>query len=59
MVFGNREPWRKRMSFSQEAGPVVGVRFMGFILSAKGRDIDREAATPPWTFFLSDMRDRG
>jgi hypothetical protein len=23
VIFGNRGPWRKRMSFSQEAGPFV------------------------------------
>ena len=59
VIFGNREPWRNRMSFSQGTGPFVGAWFMGLTSTVKGRGIDREAATPPWTFFLSDIRDRG
>ena len=59
MVFGNREPWRNRMSFSQEARPFVGVRFIGLISTVKGRGIDREAARPACTFYLSDILDRG
>jgi hypothetical protein len=59
VVFGNRGPWRNRMSFSQGAEPFVGVLFIGFNSTAKGCCIDREAAAPPSTFFLSDKRDRG
>jgi len=59
VIFGNRGPWRNKMSFSQEAGLFVVALFIGFISTAKGCCIDREAATPPCTFFLSDIRDRG
>ena len=59
VFFGNRGPWRKRVSFSQGAGPFVGVGFIGLISTAKERGNDRGVATPPWTFFLSDIRDRG
>ena len=59
VIFGNRGPWRNRMSFSQEAGPFVGAWFIGFISTAKGCCIEEEAATPPCTSFLSDIRDRG
>ena len=58
-VFGNREPWRNRMSFSQEGGPFVGSLFIGVISTARGCCIDREAARLPSTFFISDRRDRG
>jgi hypothetical protein len=43
VVFGNREPWRIRMSFSQEGGPFVGSLFIGFISTAKGCCIEEEA----------------
>jgi hypothetical protein len=59
VIFGNREPWRNRMSISQETGPFVGALFIGFLSTAKGCCIDREAATPPRTFFLSGIPDRG
>ena len=59
VVFGNREPWRIRMSFSQEGGPFVGSLFIGVISTARGCYIDREVVTLPSTFFLSDIRDRG
>ena len=58
MVFGNREPWRNRILFSQEAGPFVGALYIGFISTAKGCDIDREAGALSCTSFLSDIRDR-
>jgi hypothetical protein len=57
--FGNKKPRRNKMSFSQEAGPFIGAMFIGFILTAKGCCIDREAATLSCPFFLSDIRDRG
>ena len=59
VFFGKREPWQNRMFFSQEAGRFVGLVFIGVISIAKGGYIDREAATPPYTSFLSDIRDRG
>ena len=61
VIFGKRDPWRKRMLFSQEVGAfvVVVVGFIGFISTAKGCDIDREAATLSYTSFLSDRRGRG
>ena len=45
VVFGNKEPWRNKMSFSQEARSFIGAMFIGFISTAKGCCIDREAAT--------------
>jgi len=62
VVLGNRGPWRKRMSFSQEGGEVVVVVvvwFIGFISTAKGCCIDREAAALSYTSVLSDRRGRG
>ena len=59
VVFDNRGPRRNKMSFSQEAGPFMGAMFIGFISTAKGCCIDREAATLSCPFFLSDIRDRG
>ena len=59
VFFGNRGPWRNRMSFSQGAEPFVGALFIGFNSAAKGCCIDGEAATPPCTSFLSDILDRG
>jgi len=46
------------MSFSQEAGPFVGAWDIGFISTVKGCCIEEEAAALPYTFFLSDRRDR-
>ena len=57
--FGKRGPWRNRISFSQEDGPFVVAWFIGFISTAKGCDIDREAAALSCTSFLSDIRGRG
>ena len=57
--FGKREPWRNRMLFSQEAGEFVVAWFIGFISTAKGCYIDREAAALSCTSFLSDIRGRG
>jgi hypothetical protein len=57
--FGNREPWRNRMSFSQEAGPFVGALSIGFISTAKGCCIEEEAAALFCTSFPSDIRGRG
>ena len=59
VIFGNRGPWRSRMSFSQGAGLFVGVWFIGFISTTKGCCIDREAETLPSTVFLFGIRDRG
>ena len=59
VIFGNRGLWRKRMSFSQEAGPFVVAGFIGFISTARDCCIDRETAAPPWASFLFDIRDRG
>jgi hypothetical protein len=59
VIFGNRRPWRKGISFSQGTGPFVVAWFIGFTSIAKGRGIDREAAEPPSTVFLFDIRDRG
>lgn len=59
VVFGNRGPRRNRMSFSQEAGRFIVAWFIGFISTAKGRGIDREAAALPSTVFLSGIRGRG
>jgi len=59
VIFGNKEPWRNRMSFSQEAGPFVGALYIGFISTAKGCCIEEEAAALSCTSFLSDIRDRG
>ena len=59
VIFGHRGPWRNRMSFSQEAGQFVVAWFIGFISTAKGCDIDREAAPPSGTSFLSDIQGRG
>ena len=59
VIFGNKEPWRNRMSFSQEAGPFVVAGFIGFISTTKGCDIDREAAGLSCTSLLSDIRDKG
>jgi len=50
------------MSFSQEGGEVVVVVvvwFIGFISTAKGCCIDREAAALSYTSVLSDRRGRG
>ena len=58
-VLATEGRWRKGISFSQESGPFVVAWVIGFILTAKGRGIDREAAAPPDTSFLSGIRDRG
>ena len=57
--FGKRRPWRNRMSFSEKAGLFVVAWVIGFISSAKGYDIDREAAALSCTSFLSDIWGRG
>ena len=59
VLFGNREPWRNRMSFSQEVGWLVVAWSIGLISTAKGHGIDREGGTLPYTSFLSDIWDRG
>jgi hypothetical protein len=42
------------MSFSQEVGEFVVAWFIGFTSTAKGCDIDREAAALSCTSFLTD-----
>jgi hypothetical protein len=59
MIFGNREPWRNRMSFSQEGGEFAVAWFIGSISTIKGCDIDRKAAALSCTVFLSGRLDRG
>ena len=44
VIFGNKEPWRNRMQFSQEGGLFVGSLFIGVISTAKGCCIEEEAA---------------
>ena len=57
--FGERGPWRNRMSFSQEDRPFVVAWFIGLISTVKDCDIDREVAVLSCTSFLSDIRGRG
>jgi hypothetical protein len=44
VIFGKKESWRNRMSFSQKAGRFVGALYIGFISTAKGCCIEEEAA---------------
>ena len=43
VIFGNKEPWRNRMQFSQEGGLFIGSLFIGVISTAKGCCIEEEA----------------
>jgi len=47
------------MSFSQEAGVLGVLWFIGFIPNAKGCGIDKEVTAQSCTSFLSDRWDRG